>query len=151
MTTAAPPPVDRKTAWKIVLTVVVVIGVVGAVLGASMKEEIQLWKSVDEVAAAPGTLQGKELNVGGHVLSLTADRKSLDYRFEIESRPPRPHAVLKAHYRGVVPDTFKTGGEVVATGKLASDGTLEANKIMAKCPSKYDVKAQPAVGTTAQK
>jgi cytochrome c-type biogenesis protein CcmE len=151
MTTAAAAPIDRKTAWKIVLSVLVVVGVVSALLYASMKEEIQLWKSVDEVAAAPGSLQGKRLNVGGHVLSLTADRKSLDYRFEIESRPPRPHAVLKAHYRGVVPDTFKTGGEVVATGKLAADGTLEAETIMAKCPSKYEMKAQPAVGTTAQK
>jgi cytochrome c-type biogenesis protein CcmE len=151
MTSAAAAPVDRRTAWKIVASVVVVVGAVSGLLYASMKEEIQLWKSVDEVAAAPSALSGKRLNVGGHVLSLTADRKTLDYRFEIESRPPRPKAVLKAHYRGVVPDTFKTGGEVVATGKLANDGTLEAETIMAKCPSKYETKAGPAIGTAEKK
>jgi cytochrome c-type biogenesis protein CcmE len=146
---ASAAPIDRRTAWKIVISVVVVVGAVSGLLYASMKEEIQLWKSVDEVLAAPAALQGKRLNVGGHVLSLTADRKTLDYRFEIESRPPKPKAVLKAHYRGVVPDTFKPGGEVVATGKLASDGTLEAETIMAKCPSKYEAKGGPAIGTTA--
>src|SRR5216110_2122695 len=89
-------PVDRRTAWKIVLSVVVVVGAVSGLLYASLKEEIQLWKSPDEVALSPSAFRGKRLNVGGHVLSLTANRASLEYSFEIESRPPRPHAVMKA-------------------------------------------------------
>jgi cytochrome c-type biogenesis protein CcmE len=143
------PPVDRNTAWKIVASVVIVIGAVSSLLYASMKQEIQLWKSPDEVQATPRAFEGKRLNVGGHVLSLTGDRKSLDYKFEIESRPPRPRAVVKAHYRGLVPDTFKTGGEVVATGKLSADGTLEAETVMAKCPSKYEAKGGPAITSAA--
>jgi cytochrome c-type biogenesis protein CcmE len=152
MTTAAPAaPIDRRTAWKIVASVVVVVGAVSGLLYASMKEEIQLWKAPDEVLATPNAFQGKRLNVGGHVLSLMADRKTLDYQFEIESRPPRPHGVLKARYHGVVPDTFKTGGEVVATGKLGADGVLQAETVMAKCPSKYEQKGGRAIGngTTA--
>jgi cytochrome c-type biogenesis protein CcmE len=140
-------PVDRRTAWKIVLSVVVVVGAVSGLLWASLKEEIQLWKSPDEVAQSPSTFRGKRLNVGGRVLSLAADRNTLNYNFEIESRPPRPHAVVKARYHGLVPDTFKTGGEVVATGKIADDGTLVAETIMAKCPSKYDMKGGPAIGS----
>ena len=139
-------PVDRRTAWKIVLSVVVVVGAVSGLLYASLKEEIQLWKSPDEVALSPTAFRGKRLNVGGHVLSLTANRASLEYSFEIESRPPRPHAVMKARYRGLVPDTFKPGGEVVATGKVADDGTLVAETIMAKCPSKYEQKGGPNLG-----
>jgi cytochrome c-type biogenesis protein CcmE len=143
------PPVDRTTAWKIVASVVVVVTVVGGLLYQSLKQEIQLWKSPNEVVAALDALKGKKLNVGGHVLSLTADRSSLVYNFEIESRPPNPHAVVKARYRGLVPDTFKTGGEVVATGKLADDGILVAETIMAKCPSKYEQKGGPAIGSAA--
>jgi cytochrome c-type biogenesis protein CcmE len=140
-------PVDRRTAWKIVLSVVVVVGAVSGLLWASLKEEIQLWKSPDEVAqSAPGAFRGKRLNVGGHVLSLTADHNALVYNFEIESLPPRPHAVVKARYHGLVPDTFKTGGEVVATGKIGDDGTLVAESVMAKCPSKYDMKQMAASG-----
>jgi cytochrome c-type biogenesis protein CcmE len=138
-------PVDRRTAWKIVASVVVVVGAIGSLLYASMKEEIQLWKSPDEVAQAPTAFRGKRLNVGGKVLSLTADRASLQYQFEIESPPPRPHAVVKARYHGLVPDTFKPGGEVVATGKIGDDGVLVAETIMAKCPSKYEIKGGPAI------
>ena len=146
------PPVDRATAWKIVASVVVVVTVVGALLYQSLKEEIQLWKSPHEVVGALDALRGKKINVGGHVLSLTADPGSLVYNFEIESRPPSPHAVVKARYKGIVPDTFKTGGEVVATGKLADDGTLVADHVMAKCPSKYEQKGyQPGAPTTAAK
>jgi len=145
-------PVDRRTAWKIVASVVVVVGAVSGLLWASLKEEIQLWKSPNEVVAGLESLRGKRLNVGGHVLSLTADKSSLVYNFEIESRPPNPKAVVKARYRGLVPDTFKTGGEVVATGKLADDGTLVAETIMAKCPSKYEQKDYQAAGAaTADK
>jgi cytochrome c-type biogenesis protein CcmE len=150
---AMAPPVDRSTAWKIVASVVVVVGAVSGLLYASLKEEIQLWKSPNEVVAGMETLRGKRLNVGGHVLSLTSDKSSLVYNFEIESRPPNPRAVVKARYRGLVPDTFKTGGEVVATGKLADDGTLVAETIMAKCPSKYEEKGYTPVGgsTTPEK
>ena len=143
------PPVDRRTAWKIVASVVVVVTVVGGLLYQSLKQEIQLWKSPNEVVAALDALKGKKLNVGGHVLSLTSDKSSLVYNFEIESRPPNPHAVVKARYRGLVPDTFKAGGEVVATGKLADDGTLVAETIMAKCPSKYEQKGGPAINSNA--
>ena len=44
---------------------------------------------------------------------------------------------LPVRYSGIVPDTFKEGGEVVATGHLGPDGTFEATKILAKCASKY--------------
>jgi cytochrome c-type biogenesis protein CcmE len=144
-------PVDRRTAWKIVASVVVVIGAVSGLLYASLKEEIQLWKSPNEVVGSMTELRGKKINVGGHVLSLTADKGTLVYNFEIESRPPNPHAVVKARYKGIVPDTFKPGGEVVATGKLADDGTLVADNIMAKCPSKYEQKNYNPNSTTSAK
>lgn len=148
---ASSAPVDRGTAWKIVLSVVVVVVALGGLLWASAKEEIQLWKSPDEVVAAGDSLQGKRLNIGGHVLTLNKGKGDLKYEFEIESRPPKPRAVVKAYYRGVVPDTFKAGGEVVATGKLAPDGTFKAETIMAKCPSKYEAKGAPATAAYEKK
>ena len=41
-----------------------------------------------------------------------------------------------------MPDTFKSGAEVVAKGTLTPDDRLDvvADGIMAKCPSKYDAK-----------
>ena len=57
----------------------------------------------------------------------------------------RPVAVVQARYRGLVPDTFRVGAEVVATGVVGADGRLAAETIMAKCPSKYEVKGGPAL------
>ena len=44
---------------------------------------------------------------------------------------------LSVVYQGVVPDTFKEGGEVVCEGTLDNDGTFHATTLLAKCPSKY--------------
>lgn len=40
-------------------------------------------------------------------------------------------------YKGIIPDTFKEGIDVVVEGKLTPQGVFEANTLLAKCPSKY--------------
>jgi cytochrome c-type biogenesis protein CcmE len=72
--------------------------------------------------------------------SIEQAKGTLMYRFQIESLPPRPHAVISASYTGLVPDTFKSGAEVVAKGTLTADDKLDVvpDGIMAKCPSKYN-------------
>lgn len=47
-------------------------------------------------------------------------------------------------YRGVVPDTFKDGREIVVTGKM-DGGTFVAKRdtLLTKCPSKFEGKKSP--------
>ncbi len=45
---------------------------------------------------------------------------------------------LPVVFRGIVPDTFKVGSEVVVEGYLDSGGMFEASTIMPKCASKYE-------------
>ena len=45
---------------------------------------------------------------------------------------------LDVDYRGVVPDSFKPGGEVIVEGKYNKDGKFLATAIMPKCASKYE-------------
>ncbi len=139
---APPPPITRGSAWKIVASVVVVTGAVGFMLKASVKEGAEFYKHVDEVMTSPDTWHGKKLQVHGNVVngSIEQAKGTLMYRFQIESLPPRPHAVISASYTGLVPDTFKSGAEVVAKGTLTADNKLDVvpDGIMAKCPSKYN-------------
>ncbi|HEX4404505.1 MAG TPA: cytochrome c maturation protein CcmE [Polyangia bacterium] len=139
---APPPPVTRGSAWKIVASVVVVTGAVGFMLKASVKEGAEFYKHVDEVMTNTDAWRGKKLQVHGNVVngSIEQAKGTLMYRFEIESLPPRPHAVISASYTGLVPDTFKSGAEVVAKGTLMADNKLDVvpDGIMAKCPSKYN-------------
>ena len=143
--TASIPPVvslNRGSAWKVVLSVVVVTGALGFLLSRSMKEGAEYYKHVDEVMASPDALRDNRLQVHGNVVndSIEQARGTLQYRFKIESRPPRAPAVISVVYQGLVPDTFKSGAEVVARGTLSADNVLQVSPdgIMAKCPSKYD-------------
>lgn len=144
----------RGSAWKIVASVLVVTGAVAFLLSRSVKEGAEFYKHVDEVTAQPDSLRGKRLQVHGHVVkdSIEQAKGTLQYRFKIETHPPRPPAVMSASYTGLVPDTFKSGAEVVAKGMLGPDGSLQVSPdgIMAKCPSKYEAnKSGPTASAEA--
>lgn len=41
-------------------------------------------------------------------------------------------------YRGLTPDTFTDGVDVVVAGRLGSDGVFRATTVLAKCASRYE-------------
>ncbi len=41
-------------------------------------------------------------------------------------------------YRGIAPDTFTDGVDVVVEGRMAPDGTFHATTLLAKCASRYE-------------
>ena len=138
----AAPSASRATGLKILASVGLVTLVSAFVLKSSMKAGAEYYKHVDEVMGNIDSLRGKRLQVHGNVVdgSIEQAKGTLLYRFKIESRPPRAPAVITATYNGLVPDTFKSGAEVVAKGTLTPDNQLAVvpDGIMAKCPSKYE-------------
>jgi cytochrome c-type biogenesis protein CcmE len=151
-------PPSRRTSIKIVATVLVAVGAVSALMLSSTRADLQFYKHVDEVMAAPGALRGKALQVHGYVVKDSIENRAgtLEYRFRLETKAPRSAAEVTAYYKGIVPDTFKSGAEVVVTGTLADDNRLLGTAISAKCPSKYEAKtdygeaALPAAGAPAK-
>lgn len=45
---------------------------------------------------------------------------------------------LPVAFRGVVPDMFAAGRDVVVEGKLDAAGTFQSDQMMTKCASKYE-------------
>jgi cytochrome c-type biogenesis protein CcmE len=41
-------------------------------------------------------------------------------------------------YRGIAPDTFTDGADVVVEGRMGEDGTFHATTLLAKCASRYE-------------
>jgi cytochrome c-type biogenesis protein CcmE len=122
-------------ALRILATVAVVVLALTGLLFATLREDTQFYKHVDEVMAQPAAWQGKRLQLHGYVAGIERKRNSLEYRFNVQSNG----SVVRASYSGVVPDTFKEGAEVVLKGTLTDDGFhVERNGVMAKCPSKYE-------------
>ena len=136
----------KTKALKIVVTVVVLLGALGGLMYSSLQEGTEYYKHVDEVMADPGPWHGKNLQLHGFVVDKSILRKpdSLDYRFQIQNKGQ----IVHASYTGVVPDTFKSGSEVVLKGRLGAHGfEVAPNGVMAKCPSKYEAKTPGIPGT----
>lgn len=129
-------------AIKIGVTAAVLVAAFSALLFTTLQDNLQYYKYVDEVAAAPHEWQGKTLQVHGYVVpgSIGKVRDSLDYRFDLQ----RNGKIMTAYYTGVVPDNFKDDAEVVLTGQFRESGDgFTATDMTAKCPSKYE-EAPPA-------
>lgn len=71
--------------------------------------------------------------------ALTADGT----RFTVQDQED-PTKTVDVVYKGVVPDTFKDGREIVVTGKMEG-GIFVAKRdtLLTKCPSKFDSKKSP--------
>ena len=124
-------------AIKIGLTALVLATAFGALLFTTMQDNLQYYKYVDEVAAAPQEWQGKTLQVHGYVVpdSIKRKRESLDFQFDLH----RNGKVMRAYFSGAPPDNFKNDAEVVLKGTLSPEGfSVAPNGVMAKCPSKYE-------------
>jgi len=127
---------------RVLVSVLIVGGALSFLLFTTMSSDAALYKHVDEVMASPQTFYGKNMKLHGFVVHPVEKRpNSLDYRFSVKNGDK----VVLASYTGIVPDTLKEGTEVVLQGRLAPDGFhVDANGVMAKCPSRYDPnKPQP--------
>jgi cytochrome c-type biogenesis protein CcmE len=127
-------------AIKIGITAIVLATAFGALLFTTLQDNLQYYKYVDEVAAAPQQWEGKTLQVHGYVVPGTIFRKrdSLDWKFDLQ----RNGKVISATFTGPAPDNFKDDAEVVLTGRFTPHG-FNATDMTAKCPSKYE-EAPPA-------
>lgn len=123
---------------RILLTLLVIGGSLGYLFYTTLAQEAEFYKHVDEVMAQPDQWYGKKMKLHGFVVdnSIQVKQQTLEYRFDLQSNGQ----VVKAAYRGVVPDTFKSGAEVVLGGTFDRDG-FHATDMTAKCPSKYDPKS----------
>jgi cytochrome c-type biogenesis protein CcmE len=131
----------KSKSIKIAITVAVLALAIGGLFYSTLAEGTEYYVHVDEVMNDPSAWQGKRLQLHGYVVdkSIFVKPQTLEYRFQIQNKG----SVVPATYTGIVPDTFKDGSEVVLKGHLGPNGfAVEANGVMAKCPSKY-VAGQP--------
>ncbi len=109
-------------------------------------------KGVDELVAEKTKLADRSVRVEGTLVKGTLKRRDepCEYRFSIAKNG----AEIDVRFpQCVVPDTFRDvpGMDVTVTaeGKLNEAGHFDANHIMAKCPSKYEMKERQQRGEKA--
>ena len=116
---------QNATLAKIGLTAAVAIGGLGFLVYSSA-EQAQHYRMVDElIGDGLDHWRGKELKVHGWVQTGTIVQavvnQEMHQTFVLEKMGKR----IRIFSKGPMPDTFKDGSEVVATGRLAAPGPLQ--------------------------
>ena len=104
-----------------------------ALILSSLRESIVFFNSPTDIAdnkAAPG----KRVRLGGMVKMGSLEwGDNMQVRFEVTDG----NKDIPVDYRGIVPDLFREGQGVVAEGKLAAGGTIDADTVLAKHDERY--------------
>jgi cytochrome c-type biogenesis protein CcmE len=93
-------------------------------------------KFVSEVTAQPEEYLNRNVQVAGLIVqeSLQKGSEPNSYVFDLTDG----NAMIKVEYSGSAPvPKVKPGVGVTVIGVLTSEDTLKSNKILLKCPSKY--------------
>lgn len=154
------PTARRPRLGRLAIGIALVASALGYLVYAGTKDNLVYYYEVDEVQAAAARTGGK-LRISGDVVegSIVRDEEAREIRFSIrrstmgqaaadEETAAPTGASIPVAYAGTVPDIFREGIQVVVEGKMGSDGTFEAETLLAKCPSKYQeagqLSAEPA-------
>src|SRR5690242_12206474 len=127
-----------KRYGKFAALIVVVIGTLVWLATAGMNETKTYYKTISELGQMGDQAYGKRLRVGGDVETGSIQRKGSQVEFFLIQENRR----VRVAYTGSdpLPDTFRDGAQALADGKMGKDGVFHANKIQAKCASKYEAK-----------
>jgi cytochrome c-type biogenesis protein CcmE len=126
-------PQRKKRLFAILGTLAGVAVIVSLVL-FSLSENLNLFYTPSEVFAGKAPQQ-KTIKVGGLVVpgSVKRGNNLIDVSFEITDNKQK----MTVHFDDVLPDLFKEGQGIVATGKLMANGEFKASSVLAKHDENY--------------
>jgi len=95
--------------------------------------------TVGELQSKGPAAQNQLYRVSGMLVPGTLSKETSGLGIHFEIADPGASPALPVVYRGgQVPDIIGDNIEIVAEGKLDSQGTFTANTVLAKCPSKLE-------------
>jgi len=137
-----------KKYGKFAALVVVIVGTLIWLATAGIKENQTYYKTIAELGQMGDQAYARRIRVGGDISEGSIVRKGNVVEFMLVQEKLN----LKVAYDGSdpLPDTFRGGAQALADGKMGRDGVFHANKIQAKCASKYEAKpgGKPAPAPT---
>ncbi|AHG90278.1 CcmE/CycJ protein [Gemmatirosa kalamazoonensis] len=128
-----------KARTKFLIGGLLVLGSAGFLMASSIKETGQYYLTPGELAAKVSrdpSFRESGVKVGARVVpgSIKRDPGGRSLTFDMTDGQ-QTYAVA---YRGIAPDTFTDGVDVIVEGRLGSDGTFRATTLLAKCASRYE-------------
>jgi cytochrome c-type biogenesis protein CcmE len=133
----------------IVVPLVMLAAAIVTLVLTGMKDNAIYSKSVDQLVAERAKFAGRPVRAEGNLVhgTLTKRDTPCEYRFTIAKNGVE---VPVEYAQCIVPDTFRDvpGMDVGVTveGELQADNSFKATSVLAKCPSKYEMKDRKAGG-----
>ena len=120
--------------------VVIILGTLVWLAAGGINDTKSYYKTISEIGQMGDIAQQKRIRVVGDVEKGSIVRRGGQVEFVLVEMETQKQ--LKVVYSGIdpLPDTFRDGSQALADGKMASNGVFHANKIAAKCASKYEAK-----------
>lgn len=121
----------------ILVTVLILLVAAAVFFGSGGFSAAAYSKSVTEVTSDP-KLVGQRVKVTGTVVPGSWNKQSNPMVFAIRAEGASGGPQIQVVYGGTVPNTFGDGTSAIVTGDLETTGTIKADEMITKCPSKYE-------------
>jgi cytochrome c-type biogenesis protein CcmE len=127
-----------KTYLKFGAIMSVIVGALFWLAVGGVADTKTYYKTIPELQQMGRQAQDHKLRVGGDVQPGSIVKSGAETSFVLHQGA----TTLNVVYSGSdpLPDTFRDNAQALADGRLGSDGVFRANKIQAKCASKYEAK-----------
>lgn len=124
----------RRRRLVLVLALLCGVGLAVSLTVYALRHNINLFFAPGQIAAGEAPL-GQVIRVGGLVVegSVQRDPQSLEVRFDLTDND----GTVTVTYNGILPDLFREGQGIIARGRLADSGLIEASEVLAKHDENY--------------
>lgn len=133
------PRIGLTPRTKFLIGAGLVLSAAGWLMASSISETGMYYVTPTELAQkleADPSLRGVGIKLGARVVpgSIRREAGGREFAFVVTDGA-RDVPVI---YRGLAPDTFTDGVDVVVEGRVGQDGTFHATTLLAKCASRYE-------------
>lgn len=138
---------SKYTQFGIVIAIIV-LGL-GYLAYTGVEDSKSYYVTIKELSSMGEGAYGKRLRVAGNVEPGSIHRQGTHVRFALRAEG----RLLPVIYQGTeaTPDTFKDDAQALAEGRFDRDGIFHANKLQAKCASKYAPQGSSAAQPDTEK
>lgn len=146
---ASSDPAARKKGLVLLIGLIAGAAGIASMFLFGMKDNAIYSKPVDQLVAEKAKFVGHPVRAEGSLVHGSLEKRDspCEYRFTIAKNGVE---VPVRYAQCVVPDTFRDVPNmdvgVTVEGQLRADNSFDATSVLAKCPSKYEMKEQAAHG-----
>jgi cytochrome c-type biogenesis protein CcmE len=134
----------NKRARNRLIGVTAIILILAAVLLVTLLPSGAAYNSLVKEITTNQALVGTRVKVTGTVVPGSWDKKTNPMVFKIRAEGSTSGPEVAVVYNGSAPNTFGNDTVAILTGTVDKLGSLQANEMLTKCPSKYETKSDAA-------